>query len=168
MSSRKKTNSWELLPSSLADVETIRTKCRRLVLRRAAVSAGVSALPIPGLDIAADLTFLANVINDINIEFGLSPDQIMHLQPKMRLIAYEMIVGMGGLMVGKVVTREIVAHLLARSGLKMMARYAAKIVPIAGQISSAAIGFLTFRAVAFQHIDACASAVAEMLARHDA
>jgi hypothetical protein len=165
--SRKESNAWELLPSSLADVELIRKNCRRLVLRRAAMSAGVSALPIPGLDIAADLSFLANVINDINVEFGLSPDQIMRLQPQMRLVVYEMMVGMGGVLIGKVVTREVVAQLLKRSGLKMLARYTAKIVPIAGQIASATIGFATFRAVANQHIDACAVTVTELMARND-
>ena len=167
MSQGKTTNSWELLPSSVEDVENIRKKCRRLVMRRAAVSAGVSALPIPGLDIAADLSFLARVINDINVAFGLSPDQITRLQPKMRLIAYEMMVGMGGLMVGKIVTREVIAHLLKRSGLKMLIQHAAKIVPIAGQIASASIGFATFRAVANQHIDACALIAAEMLSRQN-
>jgi hypothetical protein len=167
MSRSKKSNTWELLPASLDDIETIRKNCRRLVLRRAAVSAGVSALPIPGLDIAADLSFLAGAINDINIEFGLSPDQIGQLQPKMRLIAYEMMVGMGGVLVGKVVTREVVAQLLKRSGLKMLVQHTAKIVPIAGQIVSASIGFATFRVVANQHIDACAITVTEMLARND-
>lgn len=167
MNMRKEPNSWQLLPGSLEDVALIRTKCRRLVVRRAAVSAGVSALPIPGLDIATDLSFLAAVINDINVEFGLSPDQIMRLKPKMRLVAYEMVVGMGGVMVGKVVTREIVAHLLKRSGLKMMVKHAAKIVPIAGQIASVSIGFVTFRAIANQHIDACVVAATEVLSRID-
>jgi hypothetical protein len=151
----------------LDDIDLIRKKCRRLAMRRAAISAGVSALPIPGLDIATDLTFLARVINDINVEFGLSPDQIQRLQPRMRLIAYETMVGMGGLLVGRIVTREVVARLLARSGLKMLVQHAAKIVPVAGQIASVSIGFVTFRAVANQHIDACAVVAAEMLARRD-
>jgi len=163
MSRSKKSNSWDLLPSSLEDVDIIRKKCRQLVMRRAAVSAVVSALPIPGLDIATDLTFLARVINDINIEFGLSPDQISRLQPKMRLIAYEMVVAMGGLMIGRIVTREVIARLLARGGLKRMVQHSAKIVPVAGQIVSASIGFVTFRAVANQHIDACVAITAEML-----
>ena len=167
MSSHKTTNSWELLPSSLDDVELIRKKCRRLAIRRAAMSAGVSALPIPGLDIATDLTFLARVIHDINVEFGLSPEQIERLQPKMRLIAYEAMVGMGGLLVGRLVTREVVAHLLARSGLKMLVQHAAKIVPVAGQIVSVSIGFVTFRAVANQHIDACVAVAAELVSQQN-
>lgn len=164
MSSHKKSDTWELLPSTVEDVDIIRKRCRRLVVRRAAVSAGVSALPIPGLDIATDLSFLAHVINEINAEFGLSPDQIQRLQPEMRLIAYETMVGMGGLLLGRVVTREVVAQLLKRSGLKMLARHATKIVPIAGQIASVSIGFVTFRTVANQHIDACAAVTIEMLA----
>ena len=113
MTRRKNTDSWELLPGSLKDIDAIRKKCRRLVLQRAAMSAGISVLPVPGLDIATDLTFLAKVIEDINTEFGLAPDQILRLQPKMKLIAYEMTVGMSGLMVGRVVTREVIARLSA-------------------------------------------------------
>jgi hypothetical protein len=144
-----------LLPSSLADIQAIRKKCRKLVLRRAAVTAGLSALPIPGLDIAADITLLARVIDDINLEFGLAPEQIARLQPKMRLIVYEMTVGVGGLMIGKVVTREAVAHLLQRGGFKALTRYTAKIVPVAGQIAAASISFAAFRALANQHVEAC-------------
>jgi hypothetical protein len=165
MTRRQKTDAWELVPSTLQDIEMARKKCRRLVVRRAAMSAGVSALPIPGLDIATDLAFLARAIEDISIEFGLSPDQIARLQPRVKLIAYEMMVGMGGVMIGKVVTREVVAHLLQRGGLKMMTKYAAKIVPIAGQIVSASIGFVTFRAIANQHIEACAAVAAEIMLR---
>lgn len=164
----EKVSSWQLLPSSDADIALVRSKCRRLVLRKAAMSAGISVLPIPGLDIAADLSFLAQVINEINVEFGMSPEQILRLQPEMRVIAYEMMVGMGGVLIGKVVTREVIARLLQRSGLKMLVQHAAKIVPVAGQIASVSIGFVTFRAVANQHIDACVSAATEMLLRRNA
>lgn len=163
MTRRQKTDSWELVPSTMEDIEIARKKCRRLAIRRAAISAGVSALPIPGLDIVTDLTFLARAIEDINVEFGLSADQIARLQPQMKLVAYEMMVGMGGLMVGRVVTREMVAQLLTRSGLKMMTKHAAKIVPIAGQIAAVSIGFVTFRTIANQHIDACAAVAAKMM-----
>jgi len=154
---------WQLIPSSASDIELVRKKCRRMVLRRAAVSAGVSAIPIPGLDMASDIGFLARVIEDINLEFGLAPEQVARLQPKMRLIVYEMALSMGGLMVGKVITRELVAQLLQRGGLRIFARHAAKIVPFAGQIASATIGFASFRFLANQHIDACVRLAAELL-----
>ena len=127
------------------------------------MSAGLSAVPIPGLDFATDLGFLAKVIDDINTEFGLSPMQIARLQPQMRLVIYEMTIGVGGLMIGRVITREIVGQLLKRGGLKFFAKYTAKIVPVAGQIAAATIGFATFRTLANQHIDACALLAAEVL-----
>jgi len=164
MMNGKKALAWQLLPSNESDIADIRKKCRKMVLRKAALSAGVSALPVPGLDIAADLSFLAQVINQINVEFGMSPEQIDRLKPEMKVVAYEMLVGIGGALIGKVVTREVIIHLLQKSGLKMLVQHAAKIVPVAGQIASASIGFVTFRAVANQHIDACTTMATQMLA----
>jgi hypothetical protein len=164
MTNGKNASDWQLLPSSELDIVKIRKKCRQMVLRKAALSAGVSALPVPGLDIAADLSFLAQVINQINVEFGMSPAQIERLKPEMKVVAYEMLMGIGGALIGKVITREVIVHLLQKSGLKMLVQHAAKIVPVAGQIASASIGFMTFRAVANQHIDACTNMATQMLA----
>ena len=132
-------------------------------MRRAAISAGVAAVPIPGLDIATDIRMLTRLIEDINAEFGLTPEQINRLQPKLRLVAYEIIVGMSSVLVGKVVTRELVTLLLKRTGKKLLVKYLAKIVPIAGQVVSAAVSFAAFRAIGCQHIDACANIAAELV-----
>ena len=155
-------SAWTVVPASPKDLEQIRKKCRRLVARRAAMSAGMSAIPLPGLDIVTDLGMLASLIDDINQAFGLSPGQIDRLQPKLRLAAYEIIAGMGGVLVGKLITRAVVARLLEHMGLRMLVKHSARIVPVAGQIASAAIGFATFRSIGNQHIEACASVVAEL------
>lgn len=157
---RPSSSTWQLLPGTLKDLDAVRRKCRRLVLKRAAVSAGLSAIPVPGLDVVSDLGLMARVIEDINLEFGLTPEQIARLKPEMRLVAYEMTVGVGGMMVGKLITRELVGHLLQRTGFKALARQAAKIVPVAGQVVSASIGFAAFRVLANRHIDACAQVAA--------
>ncbi len=145
------------------DIEAVRRKCRRLVLKRAALSATLSAVPIPGLDVASDIGLMAMAIEQINVEFGLTPEQITRLKPEMRLVIYEMSIGLGGMMVGRLITREVVAHLLAKTGFKALARQAVKIVPLAGQVAAATIGFAAFRAVANQHIDACAGVAAAAL-----
>lgn len=160
---RSSSPSWQLLPGTLHDVELVRRKCRRLVLKRAAVSAGISAVPIPGLDLITDLGLMAKAIEEINVEFGLTPEQIARLKPEMRLVIYEMTVGIGGMMVGKLITREVVARVLQKTGLKALVRQTAKIVPLAGQVVSASIGFAAFRAVANRHIDACAAVAAAAL-----
>lgn len=132
-------------------------------MRRAAISAGVAAVPIPGLDIATDIRMLSRLIEDINAEFGLTPEQINRLQPKLRLVAYEIIVSMSSVLVGKVITRELVTLLLKRTGKKLLVKYSAKIVPIVGQVVSAAVGFAAFRTIGCQHIDACVDIAAELV-----
>src|SRR4051794_34009506 len=84
---KKVTSDWTLVPTTAADIEQVRERCRRLVRRRAVISAGVSAVPIPGVDVVSDLSLFTLLINDINKEFGLTPDQIAMLQPRLRLIA---------------------------------------------------------------------------------
>lgn len=78
---------------------------------------------------------LATLIEEINLEFEATPIRIDRLQQsKLRLIAYEMIAGMGGLAIGKVATRELIAQLLRHAGMKIVAKYSAKIVPLPGSL----------------------------------
>lgn len=156
-------NDWTVLPSTEADIDAVRERCRRLVRRRAAVSAGVAAVPIPGIDVVSDLRLFTQLIDDVNHEFGLSPAQIDRMQPKLKLIAYEAAIGLGGMLVGKVVTRELVAAVLKRSAGKIAAKQAGKLVPIAGQIASATIGFFAFRQIGYQHVEACAKVARQVL-----
>lgn len=163
---KRRVSDWTLVPSTEKEIEALRKKCRRLVMRRAAVSAGVSAVPIPGLDLATDLGLLVNMIEEINAEFGLTPEQIARLQPKSRALVYEVVVGMGSVLVGKLVTRELVAHLLKRAGMKVMLKYTAKIMPVAGQLASATLGFAAFQVIGHQHVEACVRVVQEVMAHH--
>ncbi|HEY0588632.1 MAG TPA: hypothetical protein VGD52_21035 [Pseudoduganella sp.] len=157
-------NDWTVLPSTEVDIDAVRERCRRLVRRRAAVSAGVAAVPIPGIDVVSDLRLFTQLIDDVNHEFGLSAEQIDRMQPKLKLIAYEAVISLGGMLVGKVVTRELVAAVLKRSAGKIAAKQAGKMVPIAGQIASATIGFFAFRQIGYQHVEACAKVARQVLA----
>lgn len=155
---------WTLLPGSPADIEAVRQRCRKLVRRRAMWSAGISAVPLPGLDVVSDLGMFARLIDEINREFGLNHEQVERLHPKLKLIVYEAAVGVGGMMVGRLVTREVLLQLLKRTGIKSAARQAGKLVPLAGQVVSAAIGYAVFRQIGYQHVDACAAVAKELLA----
>jgi uncharacterized protein (DUF697 family) len=156
-------SDWTVLPSTESDIDAVRERCRRLVRRRAVVSAGVAAVPIPGVDVVSDLRLFTQLIDDVNHEFGLSPAQIDRMQPKLKLIAYEAVISLGGMLVGKVVTRELVAAVLKRSAGKIAAKQAGKLVPIAGQIASATIGFFAFRQIGYQHVEACAKVARQVL-----
>lgn len=169
-----KTNrDWTLVPGTVGDIAAVRERCRKLVRRRAMVSAGMAAVPIPGLDVVSDLRLFSLLIDDINHEFGLSEEQIERLQPKFKLIAYEAAIGVGGMLVGKLLTREVVLQTLRRTGVKTAARQASKMVPLAGQLAAAGIGFLAFRQIGYQHVEACAKVAATLVTagvgqvRHD-
>jgi uncharacterized protein (DUF697 family) len=151
-----------LLPLSGDDIERVRERCRALVRKRAAISAGISAVPIPGVDIVSDLASFASMVEDINKDFGLTPAQIEALQPHMRVATYQAMAALGGTLVGKLVTKELVLKLLQKSGAKLAAKSATKIVPLAGQIASAAIGFALFRQMGYQHVEACARVAQEV------
>lgn len=150
------------LPLSGDDIGHVRERCRALVRKRAAISAGISAVPIPGVDMVADLASFASMVEDINKNFGLTPQQIEALQPHIRVAAYQAMAALGGTLVGKIVTRELVLKLLRKSGAKLAAKSATRIVPLAGQLASAAIGFALFRQMGYQHVEACARVAQEV------
>lgn len=126
-----------------------------MVLRRATTSAGASVIPLPGLDIAADVGLLLQLLPAINRKFGLSPEQIDKLDPERKVLVYSLIKKTGTTLVGKVITEKLVIAVLKRVGIQMTARQAAKYVPIAGQVASAFLGFGAMMFIGTSHIDEC-------------
>lgn len=150
------------VPVSGAAIETTRNHCLALVRKRAAMSAAVAAVPVPGLDLLADITGFATLVDEVNAEFGLTQLQIERLNPRMRVIAYKAAASVGGMLVGKLVTRGAVARLFRRVAGRMAVKTTAKVVPLAGQIASAAIGYTLFKRMGAQHVEACVKVVQEL------
>lgn len=149
-------------PVSGAEIELTRERCREMVHKRALVSAGVAAVPLPGVDVLSDLSTFTLLVEEINKEFGLSPRQIERLHPRLQVLAYQAVASVGGMLVGKVVTKRLVLVLFKRAGVKIAAKTMAKVVPFAGQVASAAIGFALFRKMGYQHVEACAKVAREL------
>jgi uncharacterized protein (DUF697 family) len=150
------------VPVSGAEIDVTRTRCLALVKKRAAISAAVAAVPVPGLDLLADITGFAALVDQINAEFGLTQKQIERLHPRMRVIAYKAAASVGGMLVGKLVTRGAVARLFRVVAGRMAVKTTAKMVPLAGQIASAAIGYTLFKRMGAQHVEACVKVVQEL------
>lgn len=149
-------------PVSGAEIEVVRERCREMVRKRALVSAGVAAVPLPGLDVLSDLSTFTLLVEEVNKEFGLSQKQIERMHPRLRVLAYQAAASVGGMLVGKLVTKRLVLVLFKRAGVKIAAKTVAKVVPIAGQVASAAIGFALFRKMGYQHVEACAKVAREL------
>jgi uncharacterized protein (DUF697 family) len=140
----------------------IAERCRKLVNKRALVAAGVAMVPVPGLDWLTDIGVLVQVLPEINRAFGLTPQQIEQLAPDRKLVVYKALSAGSSMVVGRIVTRELVIQLLKAVGVRLTTQQAAKFVPIAGQAVSAMLTYGALRYVCEQHIRQC-QAVARQL-----
>ena len=146
---------WEVMPDAGTDLQAIAKRCRQRVSKRALLAAGVAMVPVPGLDWATDLGLLMRLLPQISAAFGLSPEQVERLSPERRVVVYKVISATGGVLVGKLVTRELVLSLVKLVGVRLTAQQAAKFVPIAGQAVSAVLTYTAMRYVCEQHIRQC-------------
>jgi uncharacterized protein (DUF697 family) len=153
----RRDRDWQVVPSTPAQIEAVAQECRRLVSRRAMLAAGVAMVPVPGLDWMTDVAVLVKLLPDINAAFGLSPEQVARLAPDRRLVVFKALTAGGSLLVGRIVTRELVMTMLRVVGVRLSAQQALKYVPIAGQAVSAALTFGALKWVCEQHIRQCMS-----------
>lgn len=150
-----KASAWDVLPSTPEQIAAVARECRSLVTRRALLAAGVSVVPVPGLEWATNIGVLVQVLPEINRKFGLSAEQVERLAPDRKLVVFKAITAGGTMLVGRIVTRDLVVALLRKVGVRLTAQQAAKYVPIAGQGLSAVLTYGALRYVCHQHIDQC-------------
>ena len=93
---------------AIDSVDAIANRCRQRVKQRALLAAGVAMVPVPGLDWLTDIGVLVKLLPDINHAFGLAPEQIERLAPDRRVVVYKALSAGGGMLVGKLITRELV------------------------------------------------------------
>lgn len=154
----------------MADADTtadpiaqVAQRCRKRVRQRALLAAGVAMVPVPGIDWVTDVGVLVKLLPEISAAFGLSAAQVERLAPDRRLVVYKAISAGGSMVLGRLVTKELVLMLLKTVGIRLSAQQAAKYLPVAGQVASAALTFSALHYVCEQHIRQC-EAVARQLA----
>jgi uncharacterized protein (DUF697 family) len=153
--SAKPNAASNLIPATRRDIVLIASECRRLVTRRALISAGASVVPMPGVDVAVDITVLLRMIEQINERFGLTLEQIERLAPQRRLFAYKAAMAVGSALIGRIVTRELVIKVLKTVGVRLSVKQAAKYVPFAGQAVAASLSFAALKALGDRHVEDC-------------
>ncbi len=130
-------------------------RARKLLHRRALMGAVASSLPVPGLDWAVDAALLTRLIPRISAEFGLSAEQLDALEPSRRESVQKAVALVGSVLIGKLVTREMIIRLVQKAGTRMAAKQVSKFVPILGQVTAAALGYAALRYLGEQHIRDC-------------
>ena len=141
----------------------IARRCRQRVRQRALLAAGVAMVPVPGIDWVTDVGVLVKLLPEISTAFGLSPQQVERLAPDRRVVVYKAISAGSSLVLGRLVTRELVLMLLKTMGVRLSAQQAANYLPIAGQVASAALTFTALQHVCELHIRQCEAVARQLL-----
>ena len=144
-----------MLPNSIQKINVLRDQCKSLVTTRAGISAGSAVIPLPGVDIAADIGLLLEMIPTINRKFGLTPDQIDLLDPQTKKIILVAITSMGSGLIGKVITKQLILTVLKRVGIRVATKSVVKYIPFLGSAIAASISFGAMKLVGNSHVDDC-------------
>jgi uncharacterized protein (DUF697 family) len=149
------------MPSALhmaaddAALEAAVKRSRKLLNKRAMVAAAASAVPVPGLDWAVDAALLSKLIPEINKEFGLTPQQLDQLEPNKREQVQKAVTMVGSVLIGKLISRDLVLKAATKIGMRLTSKQLAKYVPFAGQIVAAAVGYAAIRYFGEEHMKDC-------------
>ena len=146
------------MPSALhmaldnADMQAAVKRSRKLLNKRALVAAAASAIPVPGLDWAVDAALLSKLIPEINKEFGLTPEQLDSLSPKKREQVQKAVTFVGSVLIGKLISKDLVLKAATTIGVRLTTKQLAKYVPFAGQIVAATVGYAAIRYLGEEHM----------------
>lgn len=149
------------MPSALnmasddAGLQAAVKRSRKLLNKRAMIAAAASAVPVPGLDWAVDAAMLSKLIPEINKEFGLTPQQLDQLDPKKRDQVQKAVTLVGSVLIGKLISRDLVIKAATKIGLRLTSKQLAKYVPFAGQIVAATVGYAAIRFLGEEHMKDC-------------
>lgn len=144
-----------MIPKNQSELDAIRDACYSMVTTRASISAGTSALPTPGVDIAADVALLMELIPAINRKFGISEEDIESYDAITKQMLYQIIKRAGLSLIGTTVTKTLVATALKKIAGRTAVKQVLKFVPFAGWAINAGIGFGAMKYVGNSHVDDC-------------
>jgi uncharacterized protein (DUF697 family) len=144
-----------MVPKTIAELDRIKSECQSIVNKRASASGLAAAVPLPGADVAADVAIMIELLSTINKKFGLSQDQIDGLDPETKKMLLIIITSIGSDIIGKLITKQLVAQLLKKVGARVAVKSVAKFIPIVGQLAAAGISFGAMKMLGNSHIEEC-------------
>lgn len=142
-------------PQTLEQLETIRKDSLRLVNKWSAISGAAAIVPLPGIDISADIAIMMQLLNEINIKFGLTEQQIGRLDPERQKVLLVIIASLGNELIGKPLTAAMVRSALKKTTARLATKQAGKFMPVIGQAVSAGISFAAMKYLGNHHVSQC-------------
>lgn len=144
-----------MLPKTISELNCIRDDCYSMVTKRAIASAGAAAVPVLGLDVAADVGMLMELIPAINRKFGLSKEQIDKLDSSSKAVILQIAKALGTQLVGVVITKELIVQALKLVGKRIAVKQVVKFIPMLGQATSAVMSYFAMKYVGDSHVEEC-------------
>jgi hypothetical protein len=145
-------------------IDALAADLKKRLSRKALWGSASSLIPLPLIDLAVDVALLSNMLTDIHQAFGLTPAQLEALDTGKRHKTFAAIQWVGNRAIGQFVTAAVVKRIISSAGIKLTAGQLTKVIPIAGQIASAALNYGTLRHIANTHIDDCVKVVKQVQA----
>ena len=142
-------------PETLEELDRIKQECKGLVNKRALLSGAAAVIPLPGVDISADITIMMELLTEINKRFGLSEEQLNQMDFERKKVLLVIISSVGNELGGKNITASLVRSVLRKASSKIAANQTGKLIPIAGQAVAAGISFAAMRYLGNNHIEQC-------------
>lgn len=141
-----------------------RKVAEKIVSWRAVASAANGLNPIPGLDVAVDISILIEMGKQIQKIYGLDEEQIAYAESLSRgKVSFSAIKKNVAQFVGKFLVKEGIIILLKKMGLAVAAKSLVKWIPFIGSIVSAGIGYKTTLYFGEEMIDEAESVCREVL-----
>lgn len=146
-----KRERWERAVTAYSEewLERKRKVIEREVYMCAALSAANGFNPIPGADVAIDLSTLAGLLVRIRGHYGLTDKRLeryLQVAPAAKMVVDKLL---------QYATREGLLRLLRRYASQTMQRQVSKYIPFVGQTVAALVGFGVTHQVGFEFLDTC-------------
>lgn len=142
-------------PENLEELERIKIECLQLVQKRALLSGVAAAVPLPGVDISADITIMVELLTEINKRFGLSEEQLSQMDLERKKVLLIIISSVGNELAGRNISATVVRSLLKKVSSRLAAKQVSRLVPLMGQAVSAGISYAAMRYLGRNHVEQC-------------
>ncbi|WP_201585657.1 hypothetical protein [Psychrobacter jeotgali] len=154
----KTTPKAEKLPNTIdpsLDLDKVKKECKKLVKKRARISAGVAIIPIPFFDVAVDAGMLTHLLPEISERFGLIEGRESAVDLQSREVHWNALKDRTVDFAGLMATRGIVKKAMQGFGGRIAAKQVTKFIPLGGQMVAATMGYMIFKKISFDHINEC-------------
>lgn len=142
------------LPKNESDLIERRERSEKLIHNKSLMSSAAAVVPIPGVDVTADMKIMTDIIEEINAIYGLSHKQVSGYTDEMKQKIVFSAAKTGSDFIGKKISKGLVAvlfkTLLRREVLKQ-----SKWVPVIGQAVSGTISYYMMQRLGKAHIEKC-------------